>query len=297
MNCQEIVKFQFYPAQIKSTRPLGFVSLNYFLNSMKNPKPKTLEIFNKIEHAESCGNIEEKAILKQNNLYYFTPCVHISNRRNYKSILNYTGLIPLDFDHIDNAPEFKKYIFNEFPFIIAAWLSPSRKGVKCLVKIPQSKSLEIFKEHYFALEEIFECFDGYDGTTKNAVLPLFQSYDFDLLQREEPDIFNNRKVQERKPDSIRQKIPYPSDKKEKLIFKIADTGINKIQAPGHPQLRSICISLGGYVASGYIDYNIILSHVDYLIECNGYLQKGVSGYQKTARWAINEGMKKPIRLN
>lgn len=292
-------KFQYYPARIKSITPKGFISLDYFLNSIKNPKSSTLGIFKQIEKAELAGDMKLKSELKQNNLFFFTPCVHVKDFRRYKNIKLFTGLIPLDFDHIDNAQEFKEYIFNEYNFIIATWLSPSKKGVKCLVKIPVVSSIDIFKQHFFALEEIFEIFDGYDGTTKNAVLPLFQSYDFDLLVRENPETFTGKKIdkQDFKADPVRQSIPYPSDKKEALIFKIADTGINKIKAPGHPQLRSICISLGGYVASGYIDLTSIVSHVDFLIACNGYLKKGVEGYKKTARWAINEGMKKPIRLN
>lgn len=298
MNFSEI-KFQYYPALIKSTTPKGIVSLKYFLSSIKNPKPETLEIFKQIELAEIADNMKLKSELKQNNLFFFTPCVHLKNRRRYSDIVSYTGLIPLDFDHIDNAEEFKEYVFNEYPFIIAAWLSPSRRGVKCLVKIPIALTLDEFKEYYFALEEIFECFNGFDPTTKNAVLPLFQSYDFDLLIRDNPETFSKRKIDKKdfKSDPVRNCIPYPADKKEALILKIADTGINKIQAPGHPQLRSICISLGGYIASGYVDLQTVLSRVDFLIECNGYLKKGIEGYKKTARWAIEEGRKKPIRLN
>lgn len=291
-------QFQYYPAHINSRRYTGFVSLEYFLSAHKHPKEKTKKIFKLIALAEAAGNQKLKAELKQNNLFYFTPCVNVSENRCYKEITKFTGLAVLDFDHIDNAIEFKEYIFNEYQYIIAAWLSPSKRGVKAFINMPVAASITEFKDYYRAIDKVFEVFDGWDGTNKNAVLPLFQSFDADLLHRTDPALFSE-KILEAKPDypdPVKVAMPRNADNKEKLIYAIANSSISKIQAPGHPQLRSACIALGGYVASGYIDKYAIISHVDKLIECSGYLGKGVEGYKKTARWSIDEGTKKPIIL-
>ena len=290
--------FQYYPARVNTHTPLGCLTLERFLIAHKNPTTKTISIFKDIHRAEINQDNKLKAELKQNNLYYFTPCVLIHPYRRYNCIKHFTGLVVLDFDHIDNAAELKKFLFSEYDFIIAAWLSPSRHGVKCFVSIPIAADIKDFKRSWFALRDIFEIYDGWDPTTKNAVLPLFQSVDHDLLYRDNSTIFTKKTddIKAVKYDPARYTTPHNPQNKENRIFKIARSGIEKINAPGHPQLRSIGIALGGYVASGYIDYSILLSEVNYLIASNGYLQKGVKGYQLTAKWAINEGMKKPIRL-
>jgi hypothetical protein len=290
------ITFQYYPARVESRSPLGYVSLGYFLNAQKHPKPHTLAIFESIAKAEEIGDMKLKSELKQNNLHYFTPCVNVKRYRRYKDIISFTGLLVLDFDHIDNAPEFKDFIFNEYKFIVSCWLSPSKKGVKAFVYIPISKDVDEFKQYYHAATNIFDVYDGWDPSNKNAVLPLFQSYDENLLSRDDPELFTEKAIDPKTlpKDPVPVSMPCNTSGKERLIYKIAETGINKIGAPGHPQLRSICISLGGYVATGYIDKLSILSHVDSLIESNAYLRKGIKGYQQTARWAIDEGMKKPI---
>jgi hypothetical protein len=292
------IKFQYYPAKVKSNKPLGFVSLGYFLNAQKNPKPETKKIFEAIVMAEESGNMELKSDLKQNNLYYFTPCVTLRQYRRYSDIISFTGLLVLDFDHIDNAVDFKEFIFNEYKFIVTCWLSPSKKGVKAIVNIPISKYVDEFKQYYYALTNIFDVYDGWDPSNKNAVLPLFQSYDEDLLFREDPELFTQKAIDPNSlpKDPVHYSMPANIQGKERLIYKIAESGIKDISSPGHPQLRSICIALGGYVATGYIDKLSIILHVDNLIKSNAYLQKGVKGYQQTARWAIDEGMKKPIVL-
>jgi len=291
------MKFQYYPAQVKSNTPIGFVSLDEFIRAHKKPRPETIKIFEQIAKAEAENNQELKAELKQNNLYYFTPCITIIKYRRYSDISTFNGIAVLDFDHIDNAEELKEYIFNEYKFIIAAWLSPSKRGVKALLKIPIVKTIEDFRDYYRAIEKTFEIYDGWDGTNKNAVLPLFQSYDPNLLQRDNAKTFKDR-IKEQQSDPVKKyTVKYSgSDNKERLILKMAETGIIRISAPGHPQLRSICRALGGYVAAGYINKTILLSHVDRLIESNSYLCKGTKGYKKTARWAIDAGAKKPIYL-
>lgn len=298
MNSTKKINFQYYPAKVNSNNPLGYVSLEYFLNAQKNPKPNTLKIFNAIAKAELDGDMKLKSELKQNSLYYFTPCVTVSRRRRYADIKYFTGLLVLDFDHIDNADEFKEFIFNEYKFIVSCWLSPSKKGVKAFVNIPISKDVDEFKQYYYAATNIFDVYDGWDPSNKNAVLPLFQSYDKELLYRDDADRFTQKAIDPKNlpPDTVRRSIPHSTQGKERLIFKIAETGITKIGSPGHPQLRSMCISLGGYVASGYIDKTSIILHVENLIEMNSYLRKGLKGYKQTARWSINEGMKKPIVL-
>jgi hypothetical protein len=258
-----------------------------------------IDIFNQIADAEINGNKKLKAELKQNNLYYFTPCVRVDSFRRYANIRTFTGLMVLDFDHIDNAQELKEHVFNEYKFIVAAWLSPSRKGLKAFVSIPICTNTDEFKDRFKALSNEFDCFDGFDGSPKNCVLPLFQSYDYDTLYREEFETFDGIQLDE-KDFSVTPDYNFNFDasnsKHKDRIIKIIDTGFFNISDNGHPQLRALCVSIGGYIANGYIDKFEALQYINYKIQHHNYLKKGIRGYQKTANQMLDYGTQKPLEL-
>jgi hypothetical protein len=293
-----MIQFQYFSNNIGSTKPIGYLTLKQFIQAHRNPKAETKAVFEQIAICETKGDMERKAESKQNNLYFFTPCVNLNGGRKYADIINFTGLLVLDFDHIDNAVAMKEHLFNEYEFVVCAWLSPSKKGVKALVKIPEPSDIKDFKRSFNAITEIMEIYDGFDVCNKNAVLPLFQSYDPDLLYRDDATTFEGKKeVEEYKYEApLNPIIIDPSEKDKQSVLNIITHSINKIQDEGHPQLRGASIMLGGYVASGYVSFYEAEQWIYNLIESNGYLRKGITGYKKTASWGINEGTKRQLTL-
>lgn len=293
-----MTRFQYFSNKIGSNRPIGYVSLDRFLKAQKDPKPSTKMIFQQIAALEESGDLQEKNKLKQEHLYFFTPCVNLKDGRKYVDIVKFTGLLVLDFDHIDNAQEFKEFLFNEYEFVISAWLSPSKKGVKALISIPIAKNVNEFKQYYAALTDIMEIYEGFDPCNKNSVLPLFQSFDPDLLSRNNFSTFTEKK--KIKEYDYTSTTPAPvivaTEKDKKSVYNIINYSINKINDNGHPQLRGSALMLGGYVATGYLDQSEAEAWIFRLIEINPYLQKGVSNYKKTASHFIKEGSKKPLIL-
>ena len=295
--------YQYYPANITKCKPTGFTTIEQFIQAHKEPSPKTTDIFKKIADAESNGDMKLKAELKQNNLLYYTPCVHIKDWRKYDNITVFTGLLVLDFDHIDNAKAFKEYLFNEYSYIISAWLSPSKRGVKALVKIPVievqnpiSKSIDVFKEYFRAITEIMEVYDGFDEINKNPTQPLFQANDPELLFREDATTFYKRKPKQKfipKP-SIQPCYSFSSNEKKEMIIRLVKRKMDEIVDNGHPQLLRIAFTLGGYVGGGYLSQNEAETLIHSLIGQHGYLSKGISNYQKTASTCISEGMNEPL---
>jgi len=289
-------RFQYYPAKIKSSEPLGYVTIEQFIRANRNPNAKTIELFNKIAECEASGDKEQKARLKE-SLYSFTPCVNVLNKRQYKDIISFTGLLVLDFDHIDNAVDFKEFLFNEYRFIYICWLSPSKKGVKALVPIPIVSKVEEFKSYFYGISEEMQQYNGFDTSGQNCVLPLFQSLDPDMFINTFPFKWMDKSYKLNNFESVPpQQITYTGEKKEAVIIKMINTGINKIVDNGHPQLRSVCLAIGGYVATGYIDFQIALNQINYCIDTNSYLKKGIPGYKKTAKEFLNIGMTKPLSL-
>lgn len=296
-----IPKFQYYPARVDSKKPIGQVTLLEFIEGNRKPQDKIIKVFKLIAEAEASGDKELKAQLKQENLFYFTPCVFMDWKgRGYKNIESFTGIAVLDFDHISHAVELRDYLFNKYKCIWTAFLSSSKRGVKFLVKIPIVKTTDEFKAYFYGLGYEFDKYQGFDGTAQNSVLPLFLSYDPNILYRENPETW---KIKGSKINSFvvsNDTLPINFEVKSgdaERIYKNMKKAFDAIVDNGHPQVIAACVSLGGYVTTGYLTQFEAEQMAHSLIINNGYLQKGVSGYKKTATTAIITGMKSNLILN
>lgn len=118
-----MICFNYYAANIKKSTPLGVIDLDRFIESIRNPKEHIKEIFKRIQDAELAGDMTLKSQLKE-KLYSFTPCVIVSGPRKYDNIQCFTGLMMLDFDHLNSneAKEFKAFLFETYDFIIEPFL-------------------------------------------------------------------------------------------------------------------------------------------------------------------------------
>lgn len=293
--------FQYYPANIKQTKPIGSISLLNYLNAIKHPKEEILTLFKKIELASLNGDLKEKDRLKS-KLYYFTPCVLTNfNERRYVNITSWTGLMVVDIDKIDKelAVEFKKYLFEKYKFFVAVFLSASKKGIKGIVRIPVCQSIDEFKSYFYGLMDEFQYYKGIDFSSKNCILANYLTYDDDLLYRIDAEVWDKKGIQinefkeavEFKPlENITQ-----DDTKEcaDIISKLID----KIVDNGHGQVVSAASLLGGMVGSHYINQTDANNLIRSLISSNNYLSKGTSGYIKTALTMIEKGKQSPILLN
>jgi hypothetical protein len=287
------ITFNYYDADIKSSIPLGNVTLEYFINAIRNPKIDIKHIFESIRIAEEVGDMATKQALKS-KLYSFTPCVYVQGARKYENIKHWTGLLVLDFDHleVDYAVEFKSYLFDEYKFIIAAWLSASRHGVRALVKIPQAQSVDEFKQYFAAIERHLNCYNGFDKAPKNCILPLFFSYDAEILYRDNAQTWDEKYI-EPIPPPVKQ---YIINDKTSVIERIIANRINTITDTGHIILRATSYLLGGYVGANYIDYNDAITLINRLIDSQSYLSKKPDVYKKTAKTMIDKGINFPTYL-
>ena len=287
--------FNYYDANIKRSNALGYVTLDYMLNAIKKPKNDIKSIFEEIRKCEECGDVKRKQELKT-KLYSFTPCVliEIGTNRAYKSIIKFTGLLVLDFDHLatDYAIEFKKELFENHSFIIATWVSASQHGVRAIVKIPQCTSTDEFKHYFCAIENEFGKYNGFDRAPKNCILPLFISYDENLLMRENATTWS-KKIIPIEPPQIKQFI---ITDKTSFIDKIVSTELNKITDSGHMILRATTFLVGGYVGGGYIDKMDAIALFNDKIDNHWYLKQKASIYKKTAKTMIEKGQLKPTYI-
>lgn len=289
-----MTEFNYYRATITDSKPIGLISPEQFFRAIRDPKPHIKDLFAQIKKAHADGDAKLKAELKT-HLFSFTPCIQVEGRRRYADIVKFTGLLALDFDKLPpgDAPAFKQYLFNNYDYVVAAWLSASGSGVRALVSIPQAKSVDEFKQYYNAIEK-FEMsqYIGYDHAPLNPALPLFLSHDPDILIREEPSTFADR-YSPPVSQPIRQ---YTVQDESERVIKIITSAIRKINDNGHPQLRAAAYCLGGYVGAGYIEHGLALHTIEGLIDTNKYLSIKPDVYKKTAATMIEKGSGDPLYL-
>jgi hypothetical protein len=287
------ITFNYYEADIKRSTPLGSVTLEYLINAIRTPKKDIRNVFEEIRIAEENKDMAKKQALKS-KLYSFTPCVYVNGPRKYSNIQHWTGLLVLDFDHLasDVAVEFKEYLFNEYKCIITAWLSASRHGVRALVKIPICTSVDEFKHYFAGIERHLNCYNGFDTAPKNCILPMFISYDADILHRNDAQTWSTKHIEIVRP-AVKQ---YIVDDKTSVIEKIIAKRINTITDTGHIILRATSYLLGGYVGANYIDYNDAISLINNLIDSQSYLSKKPDVYKQTAKQMIDKGLNFPTYL-
>ena len=296
------IKFQYYPSDIRTVRPLGEISLYDYLYKIKNPTEQTVTLFKQIEEASAIGNLKLKAELKAKT-FYFTPCIFSDGQgRSYSNIKSWTGLMVVDVDGLtpEYAIEFKEYLFHTYKFFISVFLSASKRGVKGIVKIPICYSTDEFKSYFYGLMDKFQEYKGIDFSSKNSALANYLTYDKELLYRLDATEWNRKGIQldefkifegEVKPI---EEVTEDDVEEVKLILRRM---FNKIEDSGHIIVRSASLLGGGYCSAGYMSIDEMGEYLFDLIDETDYLQKSPRTYKTTCLQMVNKGYQSPVYLN
>lgn len=297
----DTVSFQFFPAKIWEAQPLGELTLRQFLDVHKTPKQSTVDIIEQIKTASKNNDLKLKDSLKQNNLYSFVPSVKLDgNGRGLVNIVDYNPVMMVEFDKISHAKELKERLFNNLKSVIAAWISPSGSGLKLLIRIPKPKSVEEYKQYYCGLSYYLSQYEGFDGVNYNIVLPLFLSFDRDILIREDAEEWIKRggKINSFKPFEGEFEVPEDIDDeiKDKIISRITYL-VAQIDDNAHPKIRNIATIFGGFCSQYGFDITEADDLICDLISENEYMKKNVRGYCKTSKEFLRKGFLSPIEID
>lgn len=295
------VSFQFFPAKIWEAKPIGELTLRQFLDVHKNPKESTVETITKIQEASRNNDLKLKDSLKQNNLYSFVPSVKLDgNGRGLVNIVDYNSVMMVEFDKIPHAKQLKERLFNNLKSVIAAWISPSGSGLKLLIRIPKPTSVEEYKAYYCGLAYYLSQYEGFDGVNYNIVLPLFLSFDRDILIREDAEEWSQKggKINSFKPFEGEFEVPedIEDEIKDKIISRITYL-VNQIDDNAHPKIRNIATIFGGFCSQYGFDILEADDLICDLISENDYMKKNVRGYCKTSKEFLRKGFLSPIEID
>lgn len=291
-------EFQYYTNHIYNTEASGTCTLRQMLESVR--KPKNIQLFEDIDKASKSGDKLLKSELKK-KLVYFTPSVYTDgNGRSLDNVLFFTNLGVIDLDNLNEeaAVELKQWLFYNYGFVIASFLSPSKKGVKAIIRLPEISDLTEFRSSMYGLFSELQWCEGFDPSSKNAVLSFYSSYDPDILIREDASKMSLKGYQLNEFDAVEpsdiEVEGTPEDKLE--IRRRVSLALDKITDQGHFTLRSVSLLLGGFVGAGYLSYEEAVELMDELIGDHDYLSIKAKTYKTTARKMITSGTRKPLKL-
>lgn len=296
------IVFDYYGANIHNTKSEGQINLQQFLDAHKNPKPEIVEAFQEIEKAAKEGDLKLKDKLKSERLYFFTPTVLTNGQnRNYESIVSFNEVMVAEFDKIDNAEEVKKELFERLKCCIACYLSPSKKGVKLLLRIPPVNSVESYKEYFYGLAYYLDRYTGFDPVNRVPTQPLFLSYDRNILIRNENEVeqwtIRGGKLNSFKPyEGEIELLEDVTEEDVNEIKYIIKTFLDRVTENGHGNLVQIASLAGGFVASAYWSYDDAVDYITDLISEHFYYQSKLNTYIKTTREMVKRGTSSPLKL-
>lgn len=172
--------------------------------------------------------------------------------RNDDALMHHSGLIVLDFDHVDYTRT--KSALAGDKYILSCWRSPSGDGVKALVEITNT---ERHRDHYRSLRKYFDEQYGLelDSTGENESRACFESFDPEIVIKNEYDRYGGM-MSER---SESQEVKTTSDRKVTDFQKvnIAAMMIAKAkEGEKHNILIKAATLMGGYIASGIVEEEV-----------------------------------------
>lgn len=168
--------------------PIGNNKIHYPLKNIE-----FTEILKIIHSAEFESKIEmvQKSPENKKLLPCFLPS-GVFRFRNDNELLQYSGMVVLDFDKLESVYKTKQAI-KQIPYTFAAFISPSYKGLKVFVKHnqPAAQHKQVFKQiakHYESILGIAP-----DASGSNISRLCYISSDRDLFYNRAHQIFDFKK--------------------------------------------------------------------------------------------------------
>jgi hypothetical protein len=208
------------------------VGIDTVLSRLKNSKSKDTVLAIRDSKEES-----ERTSLKKK-----LPCILFGgsfNRRAIDGLIEHSGLMVLDLDHLDNVNDIKNEL-KEIPYVLLAFVSPSGNGLKFIVRIPKCTPKE-HSQYFIEFQKKYD-FLNIDSSGKDVSRVCFESYD--------PDYYYNPKAEVFEPKindvgfSISERVPViPIESEDEKINRIVNFNWSKSMQNG--QRNSYVFDLAG----------------------------------------------------
>ena len=166
---------------LRNTKPESTVSVLSILEEIRTDKYKS-----QIDEIRNFENPSKNPL--KDKLPVFTP-TGIFNHRSMAGLENYNGLMCLDIDHIEN-PEQLKDQCKKLNYVFSAFVTPSGKGLKVLIKT--NATAENYREIELKVATAFQHDTGAirDNHCKDIARIQFVSYDPNIYINENSSLIS-----------------------------------------------------------------------------------------------------------
>ena len=167
--------------------------------------------------------------------------------RSDEGLFEHSGLIVLDFDHVDVASS--KKMLGTDQYVYSCWVSPSGDGLKALVRITNP---ERHRDHFRALKTYFhKQYDlEVDESGINESRACFESYDEGIIINRESNKFGAFSSERSEQQVATNKGMYTDYMKLNLAAKMVRQSED---GEKHAVLLKAARLLGGYISAGRME--------------------------------------------
>lgn len=160
----------------------------------------------------------------------------IFERRGKERMIRHSGIIAIDIDHLDESVFSEKERLMKNPYVYSVFLSISGKGLKVLVKVPDSLDAERHKRYYRAIAEDFGVDE--DRRAQDVARYTNVTYDPDLYLNPEVLVWNKpAEVKEEmtiNPDTANYTTPITDmDERLRIILSWTEGGFRRGNRNGY----------------------------------------------------------------
>lgn len=249
------------------------------------------KVFDRIRQGKS-KDLVEKIRNGERKLKRELPVVLFSGifeSRQDDALHEHSGLIVLDFDHVD-VTDSKSFLATD-KYVLACWASPSGDGLKALVKVTNP---DMHRDHYRSLTSYFEKTYGLevDPTGINESRACYESYDPDIAINTMAVPFGGMSS-ERSLDQKATLIESKNLTDYNKVNILASMIRNAIDGEKHHVLYKAAVLAGGYISAGRMEEDEVMRVITRELE-----RKEIEDMPhaiRTLEDGIRVGKERPIR--
>lgn len=196
------------------------ISIFKDVRDVSNPYHRTVDYaLNRIKEGKSRKLVEQYRSTKDDKFKRALPGYCFAGTFSHRSasgLIQHSGLIVLDFDDVQNLPNFKRSV-SELPFVLSAFISPSNNGLKCVVKIPPEP--EKHEGYFRALQDAFD--QPLDPSGKDVSRFCFESYDPEIYINLDAEVWTSyAEPEQHNVGSVREEVVVPLTSEAQIIDRL-----------------------------------------------------------------------------
>ena len=217
------------------------------------------------------------------------PAITFGGKFDYranKGLVEASGLMTLDFDHVKNLDELRDKLSND-PYIYTFFLSPSGRGVKALVRIPVVQDDAQYKDYYYSF---MERYNALDSSGKDISRACFVSHDPNILVNYTCKVWDVKYSEKEPPMKINSAKKVDVD--YKLLSKICNVIRNAEEGERNIKIYNASMLAGGYIANGKLDYDTTMAVLE--AEARKIAPDEMAQNPKTIVSGLKNGMARPL---